>query len=179
MATWELGNITGESSNAVGLIPGGIVRHGDNAAGEHELEPTGPAAVWILSALNPHFAARLSAMLRLLSSIINVGISFSSPLSISSWAGSSIDLPGCGWLVESHVVDGGRRWQSREWKKGFMVVVKFTMRRFQLRRKWSRNWAENYWEWVRERDRVCSVFGFGFLIMAWEKSVVWNGNSNG
>ena len=32
--TWELGSMMGDSSNAVGLIPGGIVRHGDRVAGE-------------------------------------------------------------------------------------------------------------------------------------------------
>lgn len=53
----------GESSNAVGLIPGGMVRHGDLAAGEAKGLVVRNRAVLILSALNPHLAALLSAML--------------------------------------------------------------------------------------------------------------------
>lgn len=54
----------GESSNAVGLIPGGIVRHGDlDAAGEAKGLVVRNRAVLILSALNPHLAALLCAML--------------------------------------------------------------------------------------------------------------------
>lgn len=59
----------GESSKAVGLIPGGIVRRqGDLSAGAGEGEGllVLKRAALILSALNPHLAALLSAMLMLL-----------------------------------------------------------------------------------------------------------------
>lgn len=57
----------GESSNAVGLIPGGIVRRGDldddAGIGEAKGLVVRNRAVLILSALNPHLAALLCAML--------------------------------------------------------------------------------------------------------------------
>ena len=58
----------GESSNAAGLIPGGIVSLGERAAGEEEANGVAvrkSAVLLRLCALNPHFAALLSAMLLL------------------------------------------------------------------------------------------------------------------
>lgn len=65
----------GESSKAVGLIPGGIVRRqGDLSAGAGEGEGLVvlKRAVLILSALNPHLAALLSAMLMLLLALFSI-----------------------------------------------------------------------------------------------------------
>ncbi len=56
----------GESSNAAGLIPGGIVILGERAAGEgKELAVLNSAVLLRLCALNPNLAALLSAMLLL------------------------------------------------------------------------------------------------------------------
>lgn len=67
----------GESSKAVGLIPGGIVRRqGELSAGSGEGEGEGlvvlKRAVLILSALNPNLAALLSAMLMLLLALFSI-----------------------------------------------------------------------------------------------------------
>lgn len=64
-----MGNIIGESSRAVGLIPGGIVIQGERtptSAGEAKGLVVRNLAVLIFSALNPNLAALLWAMLPLI-----------------------------------------------------------------------------------------------------------------
>lgn len=77
----------GESSKAVGLIPGGIVRQGDlaGAAGEGKGLVVLKRAVLILSALNPHLAALLSAILMVLVPGPQALVLFSATAS-SSWS---------------------------------------------------------------------------------------------
>ena len=77
----------GESSSAVGLIPGGIVRQGERAAGEASGLVARKRAVLILAAfeLKPHLAALLSAILRLGSDAEKPGKPTSSGDELKNW----------------------------------------------------------------------------------------------
>lgn len=81
----------GESSKAVGLIPGGIVRRqGELSAGSGEGEGLVvlKRAVLILSALNPNLAALLSAMLMLLLALFSIVLA--NPIFILRYAHNNI-----------------------------------------------------------------------------------------
>ena len=63
--TWVLGSMIGESSKTVGLMPGGIMRGGDRAAGDAKSLEHLKRGVLIMEASKPNLAALLSAMLPL------------------------------------------------------------------------------------------------------------------